>query len=104
METIQRHKVLQLIDSGEPFDLDFVTADRARGTGGKIKRVKGWQKYSEAGPVGGRPSDFKATGRKKTTTGSDHRTFNIYNPNDRKQHPVKVHYLLMAYFNNIKIV
>jgi hypothetical protein len=36
--------VLEYMDTGQSFNITYVTADEKRGTGGKIIRYEGWQK------------------------------------------------------------
>lgn len=43
-EVITLEKVLQFMDTGQSFNITYVTADERRGTGGKIIRYDGWQK------------------------------------------------------------
>jgi hypothetical protein len=105
MELIQRYEVMKAIDSGEPFDLTFITADRRRGTGGKPKEVKGWAKLSAADEER-LPGQYRAS---KAVLLRDpghfqHRTINIYNPNNPAEHPQKVHWRLMVFFNGKRII
>ena len=45
MQTILRSDVLKLIESGEPFSMEFVTADRRRDTDGRLINVENWVKH-----------------------------------------------------------
>lgn len=103
-ETILRHEALRDIDTGDAFDLEFVTCDRARGTGGLIKKVHGWVK------VKGDPADVRLPGKQlsksqlnslRKATGI--KAFNIYNP-DAPRQIIKVHYRLMQFFNGKRII
>ena len=105
MEMIPRYQVMKAIDSEEPFDLVFITADKRRGTGGKIKEVKNWAKLSAAGEDR-LPGQYKVTAAIKSRNPGhfQHRTINIYNPNNPAEHPLKVHWRLMVFFNGKRII
>ena len=103
--TIMRHEALKIIDSGQSFDLVFITADRRRGTGGEVKRVVGWQKISDSEAPGRLPGQFaKKTALVKDPRHGQHKTINIYNPNRPAEHPMKVHWRLMIYMNGKMIL
>lgn len=105
-ETILRHEVIKQMDTGDPFDLVFITADKRRGTGGVIKRVDNWVKSKGNHPdehYPGKPPPSK-TGRSVDPDHRRHKTFNIMNPADLDQHPVKVHWRLMQKFNGKRIL
>lgn len=103
--TIFRHDVLKAIDTGETFDLVFITADRRRGTGGKVKIVKDWAK------VKGDPADIRIPGKQLSQTklcelrkAAGLKIFNIFNPSDLSDHIISVHYQLMMIFNGKRII
>jgi hypothetical protein len=105
-ETILRDEVLRLIDSGDPFDLVFITADRRRGTGGSIKRVENWLKIKGEAAEANLPGVFKQV-KDPVTRNPYHlqnKTFNIYNPANPGDHPIKVHWRLMIFFNQKRIL
>lgn len=105
--TILRHEVIQQLDTGEPFDMVFITADRRRGTGGKIKRVSNWVKIKGSEPVSRLPGEFsRSPGRslKKDPRHSDHKTINIYNPANPGDHATKVHWRLIVFFNSQRVL
>lgn len=99
--TILRKEAWKSIDGGEPFNLGFVTADRRRGTGGEYKEVTGFRKVQKD-PVPGiklaRPHRLSSELKRNPNHGV-HKTINIYDPRDPKQHIIKVHYRLFDRFN-----
>lgn len=101
--TILRHEVLVHLDTGASFDMVFITADKRRGTGGKIKRVKNWQKIVGQ-RVDARVPLHIAAGCKKKPNHHEHKTVNIYDPRHGMQEVSKVHWRLMVYFNNKRII
>lgn len=104
-ETIFRHEVLEAMDTGDPFDLVFITADRKRGTGGQIKRVENWVKIKrENDPNVSFGTGTSMTGLNKNPDHTRHNTFNICNPANPGQHPYKVHWRLMIFFNGKRIL
>jgi hypothetical protein len=105
--TILRHEVLKELDTGEPFDMVFITADRRRGTGGKIKRVSNWVKIKGGEPVSRLPGEFTRTNiqsHKKDPRHADHKTINIYNPGNPGNHATKVHWRLIVFFNGKRVL
>jgi hypothetical protein len=105
-QTILRHEVLKELDTGKPFDLVFLTADRKRGTGGKIKNVKGWAKIiGDHNSMVRRPGEFrKVNAVKKNPKHSEHKTVNIFNPSNSLDHTITVHWRLMQFFNGKRIL
>jgi hypothetical protein len=100
-ETILRSEAWKLIDSGQPFNLGFVTADRRRGTGGEYKEVTGYRKVQKD-PLpevkSGKP--FRIADKLKTNPNHGvHKTTNIYDPRDPRKHITKIHYRLFDRFN-----
>lgn len=104
--TILRHEVLQEMDSGRPFDLVFITADRKRGTGGKLVTVKGWAKIiGDHNAIVRRPGEFrKVNAVKKNPNHREHKTINIFNPSNDMDHSISVHWRLMQFFNGKRIL
>lgn len=105
--TIRRSEALQIIESGVPFTMEFVTADVRRGTGGDLIKVVNWQKVSGQPVAEAVPGQLPA----KTTTSESrnpkhfqHKTFNIYNPASRNLHPHKVHFRLLISLNGKRII
>ena len=106
-QTILRSDVLQLIDTGDVFDLVFVTADRRRGTGGDLVSVKGWRKMTGEPVATGQPGQMRRKQNvclSKDPNHQKHKTVNIYNPLSRNIHPITVHIRLMQFFNDKKIL
>lgn len=104
-QTIFRHDVLRLMDTGEDFDLVFITADRRRGTGGKPKTVKSWAK------VKGDPAEVRIPGKQLSKTKLNElrkaaglKIINIFNPSSPADHIISVHYQLMIFFNGKRII
>lgn len=103
---ITRSEAMKIIDSGEFFDLEFVTADVRRGTGGDYISVKNWEKLS------GEPAEEAIPGEKKfkkklltkDPNHDRHKTFLVYNPSNRSEHPIKVHFRLIQYLNGKRII
>jgi hypothetical protein len=101
METILRSVAWKIIDSGELFDIGFVTADRRRGTGGDYKELKGYRKVMKEQVSEHLPGKVHTPKRdlRKDPQHSVHKTFNICNPNNPNIHMHKVHYRLFDRFN-----
>ena len=100
--TILRSEVINTMDTGQPFTMEFVKCDRKRGTGGELVKVEGWQKMKgeAAGEVS--PGDHPKRG-----SGSRPRPIkvvNILNPHSRLHHPIGVHVMLMLTFNGKRIL
>lgn len=102
--TILRHEVLNDLDTGDPFDMVFITADRRRGTGGKIKRVSNWVKIKGGEPVSRLPGEFSRQTLKKDPRHAEHKTINIYNPANPGDHATKVHWRLIVFFNGKRVL
>lgn len=98
---------MQLINTGHPFDLEFVTADRGRGTGGELIKVEKWRKVhktTEKQFGKQEPANRMFTGLSKDPNHEEHDTFNIFNPANRSDYPRKVHYWLMISYNGKTII
>jgi hypothetical protein len=107
MDTILRSEVMKLVDTGDPFTMEFVTADRRRGTGGKLIEVINWVKkvgQPVEDTIPGKHIRRKASEVKKDPDHWRHGTFNIENPGNKALHLHKVHVPLMQTFNGKKIV
>lgn len=102
---ILRSKALAAIDSGEPFTMEFVTADRKRGTGGQLIEVKGWQKIIGEAADEIRPGGHRKKGDPlRNPNHRQHKTINIHNPANPRMHPISVHIRLMQVFNGQRIL
>jgi hypothetical protein len=100
---IELREVLDLIESGKPFDITFVTADRKKGTGGEIKRYTGWVKCD----LSAMPEPVLRRNKIPINIVKDHqhrqhKTKNIMNPVTRDIR--KVHIRLITEFNGKRVV
>jgi hypothetical protein len=105
-QTILRSEVMKIADSGELFDMTFITADRRRGTGGEIIEVSNWQKMDNDAPVERMPGRFRKTVRAMAKNPNHwiHKTINIFNPGNKMIHPYKVHFRLIQFFNGKRVL
>lgn len=99
--TILRSQVIKTIDSGESFTMEFVTADRRRGTGGDLITVEGWCKKSSETVRDVKPGHVPI--KKSGTTRNTFKTVRIYNPVSTEAHPITVHYKLIQFFNGKRV-
>lgn len=96
---------MEIINNGQPFTLEFVTADEKRGTGGKLIVVKNWMKLREDLPKHLQPDTYKKELQgKKDTQNHRNKLFKIFNPANRSAHPITVHFRLMQSLNGLKIM
>ena len=79
METMLFADMLDEIDSGRPFDMTFVKADRRRGTGGEVVRVSNWVKCNEETHDPAYISMPQTSGVGKKPNHHMHKTKNIMN-------------------------
>jgi hypothetical protein len=105
-QSIMRSQVMREADSGEPFDMVLVSCDRKRGTGGELITVKGWQKMDSEAVAEKLPGAHRKAARHMVRNPNhwQHNTINIYNPNNRALHPVKVHFRLIQFFNGKRVI
>jgi hypothetical protein len=100
-----------LIKTGQPITLEYVTADRKRGTGGELIKCENWQlvrplpdkQPATTGQAAGEPAP-PATTATKDPNHFQHKTFNIFNPANRSAHVRKVHYRLLLTLNGKRII
>lgn len=105
-EFVLRSEAMRIIRAGQPFNMEFVEADRRRGTGGELVSVLKWM-IVHKGMSDSEVSEAvlsRKTVRRKDPAHWMHKTFNIFNPADRKQHAVKVHYRLILSLNGKKVI
>jgi hypothetical protein len=106
--TILRMAAIELMESGEPFDLEFVTANRRKGTGGDLIEVKGWMKVSYSGDTPAAAASVaivtKGTSIERDPHHREHGTVNIFNPEHPQLHPHKVHYDLIQFLNGKRVI
>lgn len=96
---------MALINKGQPFNLEFVTADRRRGTGGDFMSVKGWMKLRDDLPKEARPGHY--TPKYMAKRDNQHhlnKTFQVFNPAHRHAHPITVHFRLLQSINGKRIM
>lgn len=105
-DVILRSKVMEQLDETDGFDMIFVTADRKRGTGGELVEVRDWQKMDGNTPTERMPGRNRkpATAMKKDPNHWENKTINIFNPANLQQHPIKVHYRLIQFFNRQRVI
>lgn len=104
---IMRSQVMAEINSGKPFaSLVFVTADRRRGTGGKLIECRKWMRLREDLPPESLPGYLKVKYKRlvKTRGEKNRKDFVIFNPAQPAAHPITVHYWLMQSFNGKRII
>jgi hypothetical protein len=100
--TITLQAVITAIDKGDVFDIEYCTADVARGTGGQLKAYKNVTKH--------RRQQLTATNQKKLDEASksvapnhyQNSTRNLYLLNTREIK--KVHLRLITFFNGKRVI
>jgi hypothetical protein len=105
-ETVLRAQAMRTIDTGISFSIGFVMADRRRGTGGEYKELKNWRKFVGEPVDAGKPGSPRKKSELliKDPNHNVNKTFNIYNPHDKSQHPITVHYRLFDRFNGKTVI
>lgn len=101
--TILRSEAWRIIDSGDPFDLEFVMGDLRRKTGGGYRKVKAWKKRKGESPEEATPGEK----RLKVVKNPQHhknKTCVIYNPHNPDVHPYTIHWRLIQYLNGKRII
>jgi hypothetical protein len=101
--TILRSEVLKQLDTGEPFQMEFVTADRKRGTGGEVIKVENWAKHKGTAVNERKPGNPSPLGGNRRGPNSI-KVVNIHNPFNRIAHPIAVHLLLILTFNGKRVL
>lgn len=107
METITLGEVLHAIDNGERFDIEFVKADRKRGTGGQIRTYIGCVKESAIhNPASATRKQeqpvLAAASGSKNPNHYENSTRNIYLLRERLTK--KVHIRLITKFNGKRVI
>lgn len=109
--TILRSDVYKLIHSGEAFDMQFVTCNRKKGTGGDLITAEGWMVLNarETSDVKGETDEYEEADTPLGDGGKDpnheeNGTVNVFNPANPGYHPVKVHYDLITTFNGKRVI
>lgn len=105
-ESIALYKVIAHIDSGQHFDMVYVTADRRRGTGGELESLKNWVKHNtfdSKKPTDREPKSRIATSlRDCNPQNFRHKTRNVINLKSRKIQ--KLHLKLIVEFNGKNVL
>lgn len=105
--TILRKHVVAQIFSGEPFDMEFVTADTKRKTGGELISVEGWRVLARDTNKGPAPANTSYTEPLnpdgKDLNHDEHGTVVIHNPGNKRQHFTSVHFDLIQFFNGKRV-
>lgn len=103
-EFIPRSEAWKIIQTGQPFNLDLVTADRRRGTGGEYIELRGWKRLQQETAEEARPGKYqKVYDPKKNLRHREHKTFIAFNPANAAAHPITVHFRLMQFINDKRI-
>jgi hypothetical protein len=100
---IELYEVINHIDSGMPFTMTYITADRRKGTGGQLKQCTNWVRCDLATM----PEVVLRKNRihyemEKNPNHPDHKTKNIMNPATRDIR--KVHIRLITEFQGKRVV
>lgn len=102
--TVLRSEMLRQLDTGELFTMEFVTADRKRGTGGELVRLENWQKINGVPAVEGSTTQKRsAQPLGKNPHHRLNKTVNLHNPHNKGVHPITVHIKLIQTFNGKRV-
>lgn len=96
---------MQRIYSGETFDMEFITADEKRGTGGELIQVIDWQIPGRQGKdpaSGSTAAETPITRHTRCPNHDDHGTLNIHHPETNQIR--KIHISLIQSFNGKRIL
>jgi hypothetical protein len=101
-----RSEVYEALHSGEPFDMEFITCHRKKGTGGDLFSVEGWMKISGKTTETDLPynSIRIGSGLTKDPHHIENGTINIFNPGNSGVHPISVHIDLIQFFNGKRVI
>lgn len=104
-DVIERWDAQQLINSGVAVTIEYVEANRKKGTGGKLVKLTNWALLTKDVVVDGLAGHFesKQTWERQRKT-MDKEIFMMYNPNNSMQHPKPVHYWLLCSLNGKRVV
>lgn len=103
--TILLTDMISAMGKGNPFDIEYVTADTRRGTGGKLvshRHVVLSNKMGRSNTGIGLAEPRKS----KNPNHSAHSTFNIYVPSEQnaRERVKKVHLRLVTRFNGMEVL
>lgn len=106
MDPILRSMVVKEILSGEPVSMEFITAHRRKGTGGRWISLENWVKvdYSNDSEPAHQPNTGDKIIRKKDPDHIKNGTLHMINPGNKAQHIVPVHIALIQTFNGKKVI
>lgn len=102
---IQRHEAVQAINKGTACIIEFVEADRRRGTGGKLRKLVNWARLTKDVDVDGLAGIYSSQqtwDRQKETLGNE--VIMMYDPDNTMKHPIPVHYWLLCSYNGKRII
>lgn len=104
--TIMRWDVIQQLDTGDVFDITWITMDRRRGTGGEIRKKTNWAKVrgvvaEERVPGKGSAAPVAVS---RNPHHAQHKTINIFNPSDPRDPVAKIHWRLITHFNGARVI
>lgn len=105
LQVIQRWEAVQLINSGVPVTVEFVEADRRRGTGGRLRKLVNWAILTKDIDTSGLAAHVqrKQTWQRQKIT-LDNEIIMMYDPDNNMKHPIPVHYWLLCTINGKRIV
>ena len=96
-------EVLKTVDSGQPFDIEVVTADVKRGTGGAIRSYKRHVKFVKQHMTKAETAKFETLrGTAKDARHYENSTRNIYDTQKREVR--KIHIRLIVIFNGKHVI
>jgi hypothetical protein len=105
MDVIERWQAVQQINTGIACTVEYVEADRKRGTGGKLVKLVNWARLTKDVGANGVAGIYQATetfARQRNTL--DNEIIMMYDPDNTMKHPKPVHYWLLCSFNGKRIV
>jgi hypothetical protein len=105
-ETITLTEVIRQLDTGQPFNMVYITADRRRGTGGEIETLKNWVLHNaqRPSPKGSKESKSRIAAKLYECKPDHffHKTRNILNLKSRKIQ--KLHLKLIVEYNGKNVL
>lgn len=105
-KTITLANVIDEMNSGRQFDIEFVTCDEKRRTGGELKAYSGViRSNTPKSPSGGLAAPDKRTVKTKQPNHRYNSTVNLYIPREEKKNRFrKVHLRLITLFNGKEVL
>lgn len=103
--TILRSEAAALINTGVAVTLEYVEADRRRGTGGKLVKLVNWAKMNIDTVSSGLPALYVTRDQfRRQVKTLDKEIITMYHPENTMLHPKPVHYWLMCTLNGKRII